>query len=203
MLEDSAENFAQGQDRYLSHEYDAAISYFQKSVKDPRYKTESLFYIGLCYVGLGHYELAVQQYDLTASMIRDPEDPLAKKLKRQLYLLSEGRNEEDAALRRYQQLLDLGRAATVDAGRALAHAQERYVTEQYEEAIVLFQAATREPRQRVESLYYMGLCFRELQSYKMAIEKLREALRLAADPESPLARKVRRELKQLEGDAWA
>jgi tetratricopeptide (TPR) repeat protein len=135
---------------------------------------------------------------LTASTIRDPADSLARKLKRQLYLLSEGRNEEDAALWRYEQLLDMRRAATVDAGRAFAHAQERYVTEQYEEEIVLFQAATRESRQHVESLY-----FRELQSYKMAIEKLREALRVAPDPDSPLVRKVRRELKQLEGDAWA
>jgi hypothetical protein len=39
MPEDSAENFAQGQDRDLSHEYDDAISYFQKSIKDLRYKT--------------------------------------------------------------------------------------------------------------------------------------------------------------------
>ncbi len=84
------------------------------------------------------------------------------------------RKERDAF--RYDYTQEMIRRYPNDATLRFDMGIQYYEREMLNEAIQQFQAAQRSPKHRLQSIFYLGMCFKRKKQYDMAVEQLEHAL---------------------------
>lgn len=110
-------------------------------------------------------KLYIQKYDYTVNQLRsagDEDGALGVENERLHYLFN---NLQDRVTR-YPNDLEL----RYDWGVML------YKNDYFPEAIQQFQLSQRNPKRRIQSLYYLGMCFKQRKQYDMAKDQLQMAL---------------------------
>ncbi len=90
--------------------FDDAIREFQKSVKDPKYRIQSLNLTGKCFLEKKIFDVAEAQFTQALSAVTDKDSELGKEIKYNLGVTCERKKNKDGALSWYQQIMasDIG-----------------------------------------------------------------------------------------------
>ncbi len=85
--------------------YDDAIKEFQKSVKDPKFKIESLNNTGRCFLEKGLPDVAESQFLQALTSVADKDSDLGKDIRYNLGIVNEKKKNKDGALKWYQEIM--------------------------------------------------------------------------------------------------
>lgn len=92
---------------YQIGEIDEAASLFQRSVREPKFRVQSLRYLGSCFQKKGLLDMAVDQYNQCLSAIEDERSEEAMAVRYQRARLAEEMGKVDEAMADYTRLIEV------------------------------------------------------------------------------------------------
>lgn len=170
-----------GQSQFQLNKIPQAIATFEKSLTrypNSALKSEAQYGLARAYEAGGQTDQAAELYQ---KLIGIQDDPLAASALFHLAALNFSRGDYSLASQRFQDFSSkypenrLVPLANLNAGYA------NYQLKQFQEAIKLFEAASKAESQKLTSLYWIGLSHKSAGQYQAAIKVFEDAIALGQD----------------------